>query len=85
MANKPLFGNFGTLGRVHGEPSGSKPSADEQANSSPDELCSDCEGTGYGPCANCGDGYTECACDEPEETDCDSCEGTGISPSEEPS
>lgn len=40
--------------------------------------CFQCEGTGHGPCANCGDtAVIECACDEPEETECDVCDGTG--------
>lgn len=39
--------------------------------------CGTCDGTGCGPCANCGDRAEECACEDPEETDCDVCDGTG--------
>ncbi len=32
MKQKPVFGNFGTIGRVYGVPTGPKPTADQQAN-----------------------------------------------------
>lgn len=40
-------------------------------------TCPACDGSGCGPCAECGDGYQECACDTPEHSECDQCEGTG--------
>lgn len=40
-------------------------------------MCPSCDGSGEGPCANCGDDPQECACDEQELTDCDQCDGTG--------
>jgi hypothetical protein len=46
-------------------------------NREPGEHCPDCEGSGYGPCATCGDEHSECCCDEPVETECGSCDGTG--------
>lgn len=47
------------------------------------ETCQDCEGTGDGPCANCGDLSFECCCDEPDCEDCDACLGSGSTQEEE--
>ena len=39
--------------------------------------CDTCDGTGDGPCANCGDRPEECACDDPAIGECDVCDGMG--------